>query len=397
MRVNEFLLEAKPENLGDGMIKKIARAYFKKEGVNPDVDSTDPIAVDKEYLKTGYGLANAIYNHIGPKYLIWVVKQYIQDQYFSYNDIRSWKDTLDEYTQAITARKPIERDINKFANIDQLRTELRKQQTESIGKMYDIIVPVLDKFVQQGQAKWLYKGTDYVIYKPDTWEASNAFYRVLNNKGIRTSACVTYDSNLYDRYSEGGPFVLTIAPETGFVAYIKTNDDPHAQLSEFSDVHNNHDFGLEYQLKHFPKLRPILTDYSQHTKDPEVLIHLNLKRLNELYPKILDRIKNHNLTKIELKPAIVDPDLINHHHYGVFDVSLEDLARTYNDPKVKQYAIELYSTFKNTAEVMVVGKTKSLSPITKDTQWLVLHKGKEYLVPGAIMYNENNDSTYDQV
>lgn len=389
MRYKEFLIEAKPENLGDGMIKKIGQAYFKKTRFMPNADSSDPDAVDLAVLQTGYSLANSMYNHVGPKYLIWVAKQFVQDPHFMTEDFQAWADTLEDYTRVVAARKPIERDINKFANIDQLRTELRKHQESSVGKMYDIIVPVLDEFVQSGQAAWLYKGNDYVIYRPDTWEASNAFYRVLNNKGIRTSACVTYDDGMFHHYTDEGSFVLTIAPETAYVAYINTGGWGSTPPSEFADVYNNHEYGLEYQLKQFPKLKSILLPMSEHTVDIQTLLHLNPQRLEKLHPGLIPFAKKH---KVNLKGQICNE--VYYEYPGL----LEDYDEEYlESPKIakEMKRLEALDERYYSTEFIALGASEQLS-IFDNANILCLipdagfEDEPEYvMLPGEVLYSRD--------
>jgi hypothetical protein len=332
MRYREFLLEAKPDNLGDGLIKKIGQAYFRKVRVMPNAESTDPVAVDQAVLQTGYSLADSMYNHVGPKNLIWVAKQFVQDPHFMPEDFPAWADTLGEYTSAVDARKPIERDLNKFANINQLRTEIRKYQDEAVGEVYDIIVPVLDKFVQQGQAAWLYKGKDYAIYRPDTWQASNEFYRVLNNKGINTSLCVTYSEDMYKQYTKRGVFVLIIAPDTAYISYISTGDTNghYAATSEFSDMYNDHQHGLEEQIKMFPRLKPILADYAKESNDVEVLIYLNPALAKKKYPEMMNLVEKYNIRLISPESDVA----VEHGDPEYLDVDqAENFVKVMNDPK----------------------------------------------------------------
>lgn len=337
MRATEFLLEAKPENLGDGLIKKLGQAYYKKSRTLPNAESTNPAEVDREYLATGYSLADYLYKQIGPKFLIWVVKQYIQDPHFMHEDIPAWADTLGDYTQAIQARLPIEKDINKFANINQLRTELRKHQESTVGKVYDTIVPALDKFVQKGHAAWLYKGKDYAIYRPDTWESSNEFHRVLNNKGIKPSICVTYGETYYEEYIAQGTFVITIAPDTAYVAYVNTHSEAGDSFynvpSEFKDMYNNAEgASLEDQITMFPRLKPILTDYAKQSVDVNVLLVLDPDRANKVYPDLVKLIKKYEvriIPRLDYIRAVWTDDIIQYMNVE----QAENYEKVMNDPK----------------------------------------------------------------
>ena len=55
MRANEFLIEAKPENLGQGMIDKLLQSYQTKD------------KADHNRFQDGMSIANELFKASGPK------------------------------------------------------------------------------------------------------------------------------------------------------------------------------------------------------------------------------------------------------------------------------------------------------------------------------------------
>jgi len=95
MRATEFIVEAKPENLGEKVCHQLCNAWDGKKDSDESMDSiqdalrdTDNWAIEYDtssreerinyYSGTlGKAIADAIFKFIGPKNLIWAVKQYI--------------------------------------------------------------------------------------------------------------------------------------------------------------------------------------------------------------------------------------------------------------------------------------------------------------------------------
>ena len=171
MRAREFIVEAKPENLGQGMLDKMYAAWLYRDANEMGADE----------FATGTQVAEKIYKSVGPKYLIWAAKQYVNDEQFKIapmeESLEELKGLLTHFATLITDKRvQIEKDINKYASIGQLRDTIEKAtiSNQELGSTwYSTAINGLNPFVESGQADWLYKGSDYAIYHPKTFESSN--------------------------------------------------------------------------------------------------------------------------------------------------------------------------------------------------------------------------------
>jgi hypothetical protein len=246
MKIKEIILEAKPQNLGQGMLDKLFAVYQQRD-IN---DATLP-----QKFESGAQVADLIYQNIGPSYLIWAAKQYTVDKYFFLHDLPEWKQTLDQFNVLSKDRRiELEKDINKYQSIDRLRTALEQASgaKEHLGsKFYSTAISAIDKFVKQGQASWLYRSNEYSIYYPKTFESSNVCSKLMS-----TNVCTIMNKEHFDSYSDKGTLMYIITQDKLFNCYISKYSS--GKSSEFADEKNNHDFDLAWQLQHFTKLRPLI-------------------------------------------------------------------------------------------------------------------------------------------
>jgi hypothetical protein len=240
MRANEFLLEAKPENLGQGMLDKLYASYQQKDANDQQLEFED-----------GLGVANYIYQHVGPNYLTWVCKQYNQDRFLFLHDLSTVKDDLQNFVRLTRDRRiNIERDINRYPDINQLRDAIAQatgSQTEIGSKFYQNIRNAINEFVKQGQAVWLYKGNDYSIYHPKTFEASNICKNFMS-----TNVCTIMNDYYFKQYSQKGTLIYIITQDKLYNCYI--SKDAWMKSSEFADERNDHRYNLPWMLENFPAL-----------------------------------------------------------------------------------------------------------------------------------------------
>jgi hypothetical protein len=245
MRVHEFIIslnEAKPENLGQGMLNKLFATYQNRDA--------------REFkFSTGLEVANELFKYSGPNYLNWFAKQYNTDSHFFLHDLPQWKNDLTAFTEVAKDRRiQIEKDINKYKNIDELRKTVEKASgsQESLGsKFYSTAIATIDKFVKEWEASWLYRGTDYSIYRPKTFESSN-----LCSKLMSTNVCTIMNPSHFDRYSDDGTLMYIISQDKLYNCFISR--DPEESPSEFSDQKNDHSYDLKWMLKNFPALRSLV-------------------------------------------------------------------------------------------------------------------------------------------
>ena len=266
MRAKEFIVEAKPENLGQAVLDKLFDKYSKRD-IN---DTTLP-----QKFTDGAGVANYIYQLIGPKYLIWVVKQYINDYYFFLHQLNEVKTMLDAFATASRGRIPIEKDINKYQSISDLRTtmdELKKTVGGTGSSYFRKAVERINEMVTAGQAEWLYKGNDYVIYHPKTFEASHMMSAL-----ISTTVCTIMNEGYFDDYSTHGYLMYTIPNSEPSKLYNCYVNDSNVNKSEAADEQNNHpNGGSAAQIKHqtdlFPALLPLVKRVMTDNTDLNVLL-----------------------------------------------------------------------------------------------------------------------------
>ena len=259
-----LLSEAKPADT-KGMWEKVIRAFISKENVPQSVaelfDDEDALYITTE-----------IFDAVGPKYLIWAVKQYTTDPHFPLGDLPQWKDTLTQFaTIANDKRVQIEKDINKYPNIGELRNAIRAAvgtQQELGTTFFSKAVGGLEPFVKDAQASWVYKGSDYAIYYPKTYESSG----ILKDNLIGSvSVCTVMNKTYFDNYTQNGTLLYIIGQDKMYNCFINTapntrGHDGHGEKSEFADQHNDHTITLDFLLQNFPKLlAPILKIINENT------------------------------------------------------------------------------------------------------------------------------------
>jgi len=291
MRAKEFIVEAKPENLGEKVCHQLSNAWDDKKDSDASMDTiqdalynTDNWKIDYDtsspeerrnyYLGTfGKAIADEIFKFIGPKNLIWAVKQYINDEHFFVHDLAEWRNTLTVFaTITRSPRVQIERDINKYTNIDQLRTAIDTVTAipGNTGSGYfKKAIARIDEMVQSGQAAWLYQGHDYVIYHPKTYDASHIMSALL-----KTNICTIMNNSYFDKYSNAGTLMYIIPnaeQDKLFNCFISKNTE-HGKDSEFADEQNRHGFDLSWQLQHFPALLPLVKKAT--TSNTELYVRL---------------------------------------------------------------------------------------------------------------------------
>lgn len=315
MRARDFIIEAKPSNLGNGMLDKLFATYQKR-------DSKDRLLPTQ--FKSGLEVADYIYQYVGANYLIWASKQYNQDQHFFLHDLPAWKSTLENFAKTSRTRtSQIEKDINRYTDIDQLRQTLdqaAKSQEQSKGSQYDQIIKRLNQYVESKDAKWLYQGKTYSIYYPFIWEASRELGRACALDKKSGAACVTVSKNYFDEYTGGtngeyGTLIYTIAQDKVYVAYLSNSieyDDEDVPSSEFSDITNNHKYNLSYQLTYFPELKNIIKKFAD-PNDEDVQMQLVADSPEERYKLLLklNKISYRNLPKEFQTYEISRPLILN--------------------------------------------------------------------------------------
>ena len=293
MRARDFLLEAKPENLGQGMLNKLYQTYL-----NRDVNDTH-----FSNLADGHQVAMAIYNAVGPNYLIWAAKQYNQDQHFFLHDLEEWNNTLTQFaTISKDRRVQIEKDINRYQNIDQLRTAISQAsgQQETLGsKFYSNIISAIDNFVKDGQASWLYRSNEYSIYYPKTFEASN-----ICSKFISTSVCTIMGEANFRSYSENGTLMYTITQDKLYNCYINATK---SKRSEGADEKNNHNYDVEWQFERFPQLRPLIQKCI--TDDTNLSIKLLCAPEEQKHEVVRNLVEKDGDALKDVPDALITPEL----------------------------------------------------------------------------------------
>ena len=267
-----LLSEAKPADT-KSMWEKVIRAFKSKENV-PQLDNYWPdITLDDIALD----ITTEIFDSVGPKYLIWAVKQYTTDPHFPLADLPQWKDTLTQFaTIANDKRVQIEKDINKYPNIGELRNAIRAAvgtQQELGTTFFSKAVAGLEPFVKDAQASWVYKGSDYAIYYPKTYESSG----VLKDNLIGSvSVCTVMNKTYFDSYTNNGTLLYILGQDKMYNCFINTAPNTrgrrgHGEKSEFADQHNDHTITLDFLLQNFPKLlAPVLKIINENTS-PDVI------------------------------------------------------------------------------------------------------------------------------
>lgn len=258
MRASEFILEAKPENLGQGMLDKLFATYQQRDAN----DNTLP-----EKFENGLRVANLIFQNVGPAYLIWVAKQYNQDPNFFLHDLPTWRADLNKFNRMTRGTQyQIEKDLNKYQDIEQLRATMQDAMGDHgqvVSKFYQDVTNVMNDYVAKGEATWLYKSPQYSIYYPKTWESSNICKSVMS-----TNVCTIMNKGHYDDYSANGTLMYIVTQNRLYNCYI--SKDKNKKRSEFADQQNDHNFDLGWMLEHFPALKPLIKKVTTPSTDTSV-------------------------------------------------------------------------------------------------------------------------------
>lgn len=312
MRAHEFLLEATPDNLGEGALVKLGKAYFAKEG------NSEVLPPPDNYAEYGRNVARSLFNYSGPKYLIWTVKQYTTDRHFKLEDGFAWHATFGKFEEALKARANIKRDINQYKNINELRTTLAEVNKDIEFNFYKETINILDPFTKNGQASWVHRGADYSIYHPKTWESSNALYRYYNNNGkADIDLCVTYGEDYFHNYKSHGDWVLTITQNNAYIAYFSNSNN---LPSEFADVHNDHEYGIEFQISQFPLLKPAILktipssyigEYAVYVDPTHLDTYINDPKNRDAYSRLIERIERHKDFINAVRNGIITPEIFD--------------------------------------------------------------------------------------
>ena len=263
MRAREFIVEAKPENLGQGMLDKMYAAWLYRDANEMGADE----------FTTGTHVAEKIYKSVGPKFLIWASKQYVNDAQFKIapmeESLEELKGLLTHFATLITDKRvQIEKDINKYASIGQLRDTIEKAtiSNQELGSTwYSTAINGLNPFVESGQADWLYKGSDYAIYHPKTFESSNILSKNLIGS---VNICTVMGHSHFDSYSRSGTLFYIFSQSKMYNCFI--SKDESVKKSEYAGQDNVHNIDLPWLLGNFPKLKDIIPNYV--TKDTEFTI-----------------------------------------------------------------------------------------------------------------------------
>ena len=263
-----ILLEAKPGQLNSNMLKKLGSALEVKSDSDYFVDAmdsgeiSDPEEVGYEVYEQEVGrfIGEEIYRYVGSKYFTWVCKQYINDENFFLHDLEDWKDTLSEFARISNDRTiAIERDINRYGSMDELRNVIEEysiskddQYMIKASKYFKDAVNMIDDKVRTGQAAMLYRGNDYVIFQPKSYEASKMMHEL-----IKVNICTIYSENYYNKYSADG-MLMYIIPSNEYKLYdCFISFDASKRKSEFADEKNiHHEFA--WQLHKFPALKNLV-------------------------------------------------------------------------------------------------------------------------------------------
>lgn len=225
MRFTQFLLEDRSDYIIQSQGSKLTQSYTTKD--NNKLPNSDPSTIIKPFVL-----------NIPPKYLQWTVTQYINDPHFKLEDIPSFSNTLKQYEQAIkVATNDIPRDINKFTNINELRTSISKLNPDQqhTNNLTAIIYKAMSEQVKIGNAEWYEQHPEIKVYQPVNWEGSKAIRRAVGDNNI--SLCVTYldDSSFYDNYESQGTMYFILTNNMMYLFFFSNYEEPERDNNYFDD------------------------------------------------------------------------------------------------------------------------------------------------------------------
>lgn len=283
MRAREFIIEATPQSLQPPVLDKLFKTYQTRDINDHHIPK----------FENGLGVANFIFNTIGPKSLIWVVKQYNIDQHFFLHDLSQWKSSIAEFDR-LRADKRIQlpkNDLNQYQGIDELRKVISQfsANQQSLGsKFYSNAISLIDEFVKAGDADWLYRSNDYSIYHPKTFESSNVC--ASTKFDMSTKICTIMSQFYFDEYSKNGTLMYIIDHSKLYNCYI--SKDGEKKESEFADELNNHTYDLDWMLENFP----VLSEFIKSVSGPRTELWIKLKFVSdkkEAYQICLESVSNY--------------------------------------------------------------------------------------------------------
>jgi hypothetical protein len=332
MRASEFIIEAKPENLGQGMLEKLFATYQQRDAN----DNTLP-----EKFENGLQVANLLFQNVGPAYLIWVAKQYNQDPHFFLHDLPTWRADLNKFNRMTRGTQyQIEKDLNKYQDIGQLRSAMKDAMGDHgqvVSKFYQDVTGVMNDFVAKGEAAWLYKSPQYSIYYPKTWESSNICKSVMS-----TNVCTIMNKGHYDDYSEHGTLMYIVTQDRLYNCYI--SKDRNRKSSEFADQQNDHKFNLPWMIEHFPALRPLVKKAA--TPETEPFVQLAIADGPDAQALALNMVKQdpHNIEHIPKN--LLTPEICNE-AVRIKGEMLAYIPENFRTPEICKRAIENSNIFDN--------------------------------------------------
>ncbi len=156
MRFKQFLiLEAREDYVASAMGNKLLQAFNNDSGRKPNQKLTPRQIVQ-------------YWSNAGPQFIQWIAKQYVNGN-IRWEDFPQVKQDILTFQQLVKANAIKIRDINRFATISDLRTQLKNTTVGSLDytarmeKLYQALI----KSVQSGHGKWILNTSDPIkIYTP---------------------------------------------------------------------------------------------------------------------------------------------------------------------------------------------------------------------------------------
>ena len=259
---NQLLNEAREDNIAEKQGSAIFDVYTKKDSKRFSTKFDNPLDLIK------YISQNTI-----PTYIQWTCNQYRTNPHFFLEDLPQYKTQLTEYDKLKKkARETVNKDINKYKNINELQQDNAKygQQQQTGNQLIVTIYNTMKDQIAEGNAEWFYQSPNLSVYKPLNHEACWAIRRAVGDNNI--SLCVTYeDPDNYNRYTTNGDLYFIITNKMMYSFFFDKDsedddddydDDDYGNYDdlddlddedgggEFADINNNHTTGIIFYRTH---------------------------------------------------------------------------------------------------------------------------------------------------
>lgn len=254
-------------------------------------------------------LVQYISQHTVPKYIQWIITQYIKDPKFTLTDqnLNNIKELLTNYSEQLKYKKVGELSTYTIESLRQTIQDLTTgKESHSFNALCTRWFDAMNEADEKGIGAFIYKSGNLCVYTDLNIEGARILRRVNPNN---ISLCTTYldkDSN-YKAYKQCGKQYYILTTNNLYLFFVNTSHKQSRDQmpTEFADSGNNHDINVLLELT---KKYPIIKQLAYKMVDD---IHLKIAILqpdpNDFHV-IHELVDYYMLTNLKLKSLITLPN-----------------------------------------------------------------------------------------